>query len=344
LVANVVGLAVMRRNKKKIKMGLYLDELLSNLPFSVVLYALDFKPRFIMTPQIKRVVEHLGLRYCKRCGEYIDIECRGKPKKLFRHLHFPQRKFSSKKYRYDIIYPHFFTHLTENNQNHVSAHQYKMLLQEERQLIQVQMVVRIRSPKHYYNFSKLLRETSRRIIPMFNVRDYNMFSNPQCFTVRQFMRLNPTLNPKNMQHSEHIQSINIFPCTIMNVSHQFRISNILVEMMSIYLPHDWLFYYHGFLIDHPKILWTLIKNFRTDTINVLLKEWNTPSSLWIYLIERDVSIIEDISERKLKSLYGEYRSFFHSLFKKHYSCKYYFELYDPIQETFFFRNYLIDNK
>jgi len=297
---------------------------IENLPFSLQKYILDYKPKLPKLEQISLLRKHFNKRYCPRCGEYMDFIQKRQYSDFPKHLHRGRAKYNGR-YKYKCFYPNIFLNLTSLKQNSLSLSIYNTIHRND-ETIPIKIFCRIHSPQYFYNMRLFLQKKTKYILQMVNLFNINLFKNTECY-----ISINYPSHAEFLNHQtffwDHYREYDDY----MSDNHLKKIYNILFQFM-YYIPNLWFDMNH-ILICNKKILRLFLQTKPHMTLFSLLSNKLIPDIIYYFIIYEDITLLEYLPERKLKTLYNNNTTFFTNLLNDFPIAKNYIHLYDPVLDT-----------
>jgi len=280
------------------------------LPFFLIQKILDYQPRLKKIPNYNIIRYHLQKKYCKVCGEYIDIESKKYSPRhihLKYQLHYKYNKFDT--YYIDYANP---IHLFFFFRNEIEYSEYE-LLKKKKYMFKI-----IYKKKHinlFYSLRNILQNKHHKAVLQMNLIDLNLFKNREFFFEKDFLYLFPYLNKSDIKYNKMIflkKSTNIF-----SLEHQvFETLNHNFEFF--------IFIYKIFYIDTYK---DLLLYFLQNSNHQFDIKFNTiPSYFYISLLEYNYLFFEYCSDIILQKCILLYPSRMITLISKDIHYLFYIDL------------------
>lgn len=306
----------------------FLYPVLDSLPFPLQMQVMEYKPRLPKLSVFSLIRNHLNIRYCSTCGEYIDLPViRGRPPPVHYHYSKYQKRhvYKPRKIRYDIFSPTMEQNLLppKKGENAMTLRAFYM-----QQLTDwntpTTLMMGMTQIRYFFNMKKLLRFQSFKVTPMVNHLLFNIFTNPLFIMQSKF---NPIF--KRQERYIYLSPKKFIP--IMSPTHRNNIVDSLIYLWLIH-PVD-TFILHPCFFLHEEILYDFLNILPRPIIESLSSDPRFTSSMFMKMLERDISWIDYIPERRLQKLFSEHKRWFIDFYKKHPTSRFYFELLDPLVDT-----------
>ena len=306
-----------------------LDPPICELPFIVQRTVMDFSPRLPWMTNIEIVLRHISTRYCPQCGEYMDYSCKRRP---VRHIHFGRAKYRLDVYRYEARDVSLFMNLF--NKPHITAiTRAAYRIRKIRDFkTDMRLIFRVRGNRVFFNLSRILQARSFHPTEMMNIKDFNIFQNPEFYTPEEFaMYIHPgmTMHDGNMNRSFHLRAARIQRVDTDN--HYRHIFKTICQLMR--WSDHYMVIYIDLMITHPLLLSMLIHLYPQQTMDTLCESKKTPDDFLLDLIKNDVRLLQHIRDRKMTDLFSRHSSWFTTLYETNDLAREYFSFIDPVQDT-----------
>jgi len=295
---------------------------IENLPFVIQREIMDHSPRLPNNIHIKKLSKHISNRYCNTCGEYIDLKYINKKYPV--HIHYGKKKFVINKYKYIGIYPINFLSLKDLKMNAMSLSCYNILLMNDR--IPIKIYFLKESIDYFFNFKKYVNGKTRKLIQMINLVNINIFKNPNYYIFRDF----------NFNYNNYYFVSQYRDYKLINSDNHY---NKIIELYNKLFIHNYNYYlFYDSIIKHYYILNYYAKFYPKEIIISLLNCKNICNiNLFYEIININIKSLEYIPEKKLIKLYNNDPTFFHNLYRTNENVANFFNFFDPIKDTLYFR-------
>lgn len=284
-----------------------MDPNIESLPFFIQKSIMAYRPRLPYLPNKKIIQRHLNIRYCKRCGEYIDL-CMHPLAKPPVHCHGGRQKYN-KPLRYGCFYPHKILNMTQVFNHVISVQIYEDILNFDIKAFD-KLVYRIKGNRYFYNMKKVLHKKSFTMTKMMTIP--NIFFETEIYTVPDFCAKNKQYSEKLLHHTSTLYTDFIEYTDFQSVKHWYNVYKIL-ERFVFHNPYFIGDYKTEFiknihlielaLIDHPK-----------STMKMLLDFPMAPDNIFKRILEIDYTLLEYIPLTQLSILYARNNEWFHDLY------------------------------
>lgn len=266
--------------------------MIDELPFLIQRHIMEYRPRLPYFPKKEIILGHLNKKYCKTCGEYIDMPYyKHRPAPI--HLHQGRKKYTQA--RFISISPTTDEIMPYNTSARKKRVSHKYAFHNAR------IIFRVRQPRFFYNMRCVLRPASGRMILMENTAVMNIFCNPDFILI----------------HEPHIMSntyTQVKGVTLNGAEHRNNILNVFVH-----LSKDW----HGFLrdcidtnlfLDYEYLLKGLVQQIPELIVTCLMYVCGYPDFVYKKIIGQNIDNLKYFTEEKLIDLFARDPDFFFDLF------------------------------
>ena len=264
------------------------------LPFNIQMLIMQFKPRLILYKNVDKLTAHLRHKYCRQCGEYIDVPLEVPAL----HAHFRDFRYKYREYKYLITDAYVNLNMTKPLSTSMLYDAYKDMNYDIK--TGQRIVYRKRGPQYFYNFKRLITLYDRRKCDlMINTGDMNIFTNPDCYVSAlfedEYMRddiknywqiLSPTRSILMDQDPTQLIHNNIVATIRQNI-----------RMFDFFLTH---------LIQHFQTLVSLI--YENPEYYILVIQDRIHSRRWINILEHEPVWIRYFIEDNIQLLFKKYRA------------------------------------
>jgi hypothetical protein len=279
-----------------------LEPCLDSLPFPIILHILSFNPRLKKIPKYYIIRKHLNKKYCKFCGEYIEIFHH---KFYARHFHFKFQKLFrySNQDLYKIVTANPL-HFIFTIKNDISYETYTTF---ESVSFNIKLVYKKKHLNYFYNFQDVLKNEKDTLNTMVNLIDLNIFKNRDIYFIHDFSFLFPTFQLDFYQ--------NLF---LPSMNQHFSLEHQIIQILE-FKYECFTYIYPIFYLDRFKkvLLDYLIQN-KNKRIG-----FNLPLYFYFNLIEYNYLFIEYICFDIIQKCLKHYNIKFVSLLEKHIYYSFY---------------------
>lgn len=164
-----------------------METILERLPFVLQKEIMEYAPRLEIFPNTKLLRKHFEKKYCKECGEYIDLY-HHRQRKPPQHFHYKKKKFKyefrSWIYRYEKLC--FYLHFWKHKKTHSLPYNvYTSLLNQTDLNLSIEkkyrIVYRQKSIRFFYDLRDLITNKTNCLTVKINTIDMNIYTNPDIF-------------------------------------------------------------------------------------------------------------------------------------------------------------------
>lgn len=297
---------------------------LFKLPFHLQIKIMSFHPRL---PRFNRsfvIIAHLSRKYCKKCGEYIE---------RLKHAHEPLARYKKKEYKYMSVNLTLTINLyyIKKTCYSIPLKTYLALLENCIERLPFRAVFLKTGIQNFYSFKNFCNFKSKRIIPMIDICQLNLFRNPNTFTIVEFVKNNPEFTLSQVWNSRCLFSSTRTWNLIDDTQH---LNTIQTMMSQITMYNDnYIYSFYKSVLSYECLLESFLKINSKKTINLLNDFYFTRDIYFLRAIEIDFKCIEHIPEKRLERLFKNNRRFFIDLYEKEKNIKDYFTLVNILDET-----------
>ena len=296
---------------------------LFKLPFHLQVKIMSFHPRL---PRLNRsfvIVGHLSRKYCKKCGEYME---------RLKHAHEPLARYKKKEYKYMSVNLTLTIHL-----NYIKKSCFSIPFKTYLNLIENCNQVPFRAVflktgiQNFYSFKNFCNLKSKRIIPMIDICQLNIFRNPNTFTITEFVKNNPEFSLQQVWNSRCMFTTSRAWKFVHDSHHLKTIQNIMSQI-TMY-DDNYIYFFYKSILSYECLLESFLKISPKNTINLLSDFYFTRDKYFLKAIEMDFKCIEHIPEKRLERLFKKNRRFFIDLYESEINIKEYYTLVNILEET-----------
>jgi len=276
------------------------------------------------------ITSHLAQSYCLKCGEYKDISTGNQPNRPY-PIHLCKYK-KYKFYKYQVVHAKIFNSMLPLRKGK-SAIPLKSFDYNHRKDIStyVYLIFRIRQIRTFFNMTQVLNAKTFKMTEMINLANFNIHSNTEFFSESDF-KCYHKINYNTLLHQTTFYSAKRYDVTSYGTQlHQFKIFEIYSRLISYYKDAS-LFLCEVFTL-YPFIVNRLLNLHPKIIMEALCLSQKIKDDFILDLIEKDITLLEHLSERKIKDLFSRNTSRFVDWYYEKKQAKDYFYLEDIMKET-----------
>ena len=302
---------------------------LYKLPFHVTMKIMEYNPRLPYMPRSIVLSKHFAKKYCKYCGNYIEGKL---------HAHETRPTFRPKLYKYMSVNLSLLGSVNKKQMIHCKLRQYLRMFNQEYQ-IPIRAVFLKTGILYYYNFKAFCNLRSKTIIPMVDIRQFNIFHNPNFYTVSNFISEYPQYNYAEIFYTFYFSSFNRNYYIKDSPEHEIMIHNIMTKIIKY--SHHFMNFFYSSMAKYESILYNFLTMDIESTMKVLINN-QSPDTLFLKAIEFNLKCIDYLEEKKLSRLFYKNRRFFIDLYDTVKEAKDYFTLLNVMDDTLNVRMCLLE--
>lgn len=306
-----------------------MDPNIDTLPFFLQHNIMAYRPRLPYLPNKKIILKHLNIRYCKRCGEYIDIFFHPHNKPPV-HCHGGRQKYN-KPFRYGCFYPYLILNMKQVLNEVISVSLFENVIDIDIELFD-KLVYRIKGNRYFYNMTKVLRKKSFNMTRMMTIP--NIFSETEIYTVPEFCSKNKQYSETLLYNTSTLYTDFIEYTAYRSPAHYNNIYKILKEIL--FRNPSFIYSYKNEFIKNIHLLELIIKDCPKTVMEMLYEDPMVPDDVFKRIIQVDYALLEYIPITQLSLLYSRNSEWFHDLYNRNLPDikEYiYFDKYDPLTDT-----------
>jgi len=309
-------------------------DVLFQLPFHLIMKIFSFNPRLPSFHRSIVISHHLKKKYCHQCGEYIEG---------FIHAHERRARYKSKEYKYLSMYLHVEMNLNLNKKSmyHGAITQQEFddfFKYKDYFKIPIRVILLKSRIQYYYNFKKFCNHRSKRIIPMIDTQQFNIFENPNIYSVNDFQQQYPQFSNYDILNSSTLYTSSRSFFEKDDKNHEKNILDIIQQCVKY--DFEFMSFFYTSFIKYESVLNYFSTLNLKKTIHIMSQQSSTPDELFLKVIEGDIDSVKYIAEKKLNRLFKKNRWFFIDLYDNMEDASEYFTLFNVMEETLEIRNQL----
>ena len=307
-----------------------LDKIDGTLPFHVQRLILDFHPNLPYFKNKMILCTHFRRKYCKTCGEYIDYAF---PKKntilVPRHIHSHRARYEDHHHKYVAVDTRLFMNLTPYEQTVMSYTKYKTKMMNDVETY-YRLIFRVKGKRNFFRIHKIVNGRSLTPLHMVNVGMQNIFWNPDCYLLTEFMYKTHHMDMDQMLSMKYftvkdLGAYTINPwdriCTLLRTVLRYQ-SNLIPVYFKLMMQDQYMF---DFFLEY----------FPQTTMEMLSFKPYVPDAVLKRAIHKNVHLLEYLEESKLKQLFAKDKEWFLELYFQNPDSRQYisFDTVDVLEES-----------
>jgi hypothetical protein len=174
---------------------------------------------------------------------------------------------------------------------------------------------------------------------MVDIRQLNIFHNPNFYTVSNFKAHHPEYNYQDIFYTYYLSSLNRNYYIKDSSEHEIMIHNIMTKIIKY--SHQFMNFFYSSMLQYESVLYNFLTVDIESTIKVLIKN-QSPDTLFLKAIEFNLKCIDYMEEKKLSRLFYKNRRFFIDLYDNVKEAKDYFTLLNVMDDTLDIRICLLE--